>query len=39
MTIEKLVEEYQIGKDQIEQVLADGFTLEEIEEMLIAAEL
>ena len=39
MTIEKLVEEYQIGKDQIEQVLADGFTLQEVEEMLIAAEL
>lgn len=39
MTIELLAQEYQIGKDQIEQVLADGFTLEEVEEMLIASEL
>lgn len=39
MTIEKLVEEYQTDREQIEQVLADGFTLEEIEEMLIESEL
>lgn len=39
MTIEKLAAEYQTEVEQIEQVLADGFTLQEIEEMLIASEL
>ena len=39
MTIELLAKEYQIDEAQIEQVLAEGFTLEEIEEMLIASEL
>lgn len=39
MTITKLANEYQIDAEQIEQVLADGFTLEEVEEMLIASEL
>lgn len=39
MTIELLSKEYQIDVEQIEQVMADGFTLEEIEEMLIASEL
>ena len=39
MTITELAREYQTDVEQIEQVLADGFTLEEIEEMLIAAEL
>ena len=39
MTIEKLMEEYQTEREAIEQVMAEGFTLEEIEEMLIEAEL
>lgn len=39
MTIKELSKEYQIDVEQIEQVLADGFTLEEVEEMLIASEL
>ena len=39
MTIELLAKEYQIDAEQIEQVIADGFTLEEVEEMLIASEL
>lgn len=39
MTVEQLAKEYQIGQDQIEQVLADGFTIEEVEEMLIESEL
>ena len=39
MTIELLSKEYQIDEAQIKQVMADGFTLEEIEEMVIASEL
>lgn len=39
MTIELLSKEYQIDEAQIEQVLNEGFTLEEVEEMLIASEL
>lgn len=39
MTVEQLAKEYQIDAEQIEQVMADGFTLEEVEEMLIEAEL
>ena len=37
--IKKLCEVYQVDEDQIIDVLNEGFTLEEVEEMLIHAEL
>lgn len=37
--IKRLCEIYQVDEDQIIDVLNEGFTLEEIEEMLIHAEL
>lgn len=39
MTIEQLMNEYQVDRQAIEQVLEEGFNLNEIEEMLIESEL